>query len=213
MKFVERLGTGLSGLVAAGAVVIALTASAVAQDATPFKIGLIDDLSGPNSVASGPGTVEAAKMAIEDFGGTVLGRKIELLVATDENKPDIAVAIAKKWFEEDGVSMITGLPISNSALAVQGLAAPADRIVIVAVAGSSTISGEQCSTHAVHWQTDTYAAGAALVDGVVKRGGKKWFFITVDYNFGRDLQADASKFIEAKGGARLLVVFCIQVAI
>lgn len=166
----------------------------------PLKIGVIDDLSGPNSVASGPGTVEAAKMAIEDFGGTVLGRPVDLVVATDENKPDLAVAIAKKWFEEDGVQMITGLPISNSALAVQGLAAPHDRIVIVAAAGSSAMTGAQCSTHAAHWQTDTYAAGAALVDGIAQRGGKKWFFITVDYNFGKDIQADATKFIEEKGG-------------
>lgn len=180
------------------AVAVSLPFAAHAQD--PFRIGVIDDLSGPNSVASGPGTVEGARMAIEDFGGTVLGQPIELLVATDENKPDLAVAIAKKWFEEDDVKMITGLPISNSALAVQGQAAPHDRIVIVAAAGSSAMTGEQCSTHAAHWQTDTYAAGAALVDGIIQRGGKKWFFITVDYNFGKDIQADATKFIEAAGG-------------
>lgn len=174
--------------------------AAFAQAPKPLKIGVIDDLSGPNSVASGPGTIEAAKMAIEDFGGKVLGRPVELLVATDENKPDLAVAIAKKWFENDGVAMITGLPISNSALAVQNLATPADRVVIVAVAGATDLTGAQCSTHAIHWQTDTYAASAALVDGIMQKGGKKWFFITVDYIFGRDIQAQATKQIVAKGG-------------
>ena len=182
----------------AAALAFAAALPAAAQET--FKIGLIDDLSGPNSVASGPGTIEAAKMAVEDYGGKVLGKDIEVLVATDENKPDIAVAIAKKWFEEDGVKMITGLPISNSGLAVQNLAAPADRIVLVAAAGASVLTGAQCSTHAVHWQTDTYAAGSALVDGIVSAGGKKWFFITVDYNFGKDIQADATRFIEARGG-------------
>ena len=178
----------------------ALAFATIAHAQEPLKIGVIDDLSGPNSVASGPGTVEAAKMAVDDFGGSVLGRPIEMLVATDENKPDLAVAIAKKWFEEDGVAMITGLPISNSALAVQGLAEPADRIVLVAAAGTSTLTGAQCSPRAAHWQTDTYAASSALVDGIIQEGGEKWFFITVDYNFGKDTQADATAFIEARGG-------------
>ncbi len=98
-------------------------------------------------------------------------------------------------------AMITGLPISNSALAVQNLATPADRLVIVAVAGATDLTGAQCSTHAVHWQTDTYAASAALVDGMMQKGGnKKWFFITVDYIFGKDIQAQATKQIVAKGG-------------
>jgi branched-chain amino acid transport system substrate-binding protein len=187
--------------VAAGVLTAGSIFAASAQAPKPLRIGVIDDLSGPNSVASGPGTIEATKMAVEDFGGKVLGRPVEVLVATDENKPDLAVAIAKKWFENDGVAMITGLPISNSALAVQNLAAPADRIVIVAVAGATDLTGAQCSTHAVHWQTDTYAASAALVDGIMQKGGgKKWFFITVDYIFGKDIQAQATKQIVAKGG-------------
>lgn len=186
--------------VAAGLLTAGSIFAASAQAPKPLRIGVIDDLSGPNSVASGPGTVEGVKMAVEDFGGKVLNRPIEVMVATDENKPDLAVAIAKKWFENDGVAMITGLPISNSALAVQNLAAPADRLVIVAVAGTSDLTGKQCSTHAVHWQTDTYAAAAALVDGIMQKGGKKWFFITVDYIFGKDIQEQATKHIKAKGG-------------
>lgn len=191
---------GIAGLAFAAVAAMGLTATAVAQDSQPLKIGIIDDLSGPNSGNSGPGTVEAAKMAIEDFGGEVIGRKIELLVSTDENKPDIAVAIAKKYFEEDGVSLITGLASSNSALAVQNVTMEANKISITSAAASAALTGEGCTPNSIHWMFDTYAAAKSLVDGMIQQGGKKWFFITVDVNFGRDMQAQATKFIEDQGG-------------
>ena len=184
-----------------GAALFALgIGAAFAQGDKPLKIGIIDDLTGPNSGNSGPGTVEAAKMAIEVFGGKVLGRPIELLVATDENKPDIAVAIARKWFEQDGVSLITGLASSNSALAVQNIAREFNQINIVSAAASADITGPGCSPNGLHWMFDTYASSAALVDGLIQQGGKSWYFITVDVNFGRNMQAEASDFIKKHGG-------------
>jgi branched-chain amino acid transport system substrate-binding protein len=188
-------GAALS-LIAVGA-----AGGAMAQDGKePLRIGIIDDLSGPNSGNSGPGTVEAAKMAIEDFGGRVLGRQIELKVATDENKPDLAVAIAHKFFDEDGVAMITGLASSNSALAVQNVAKETNKISITSAAASAELTGKGCTPNSIHWMFDTYAAAKALVDGIIEQGGKRWFFITVDVNFGRDMQANATDFINAKGG-------------
>jgi branched-chain amino acid transport system substrate-binding protein len=197
MKALQKTRRGLC----LGAALLALGAGvASAQSVKPLKIGIIDDLTGPNSGNSGPGTVEAAKMAIEDFGGKVLGRPVELLVATDENKPDLAVAIARKWFEQDGVSLITGLASSNSALAVQNIAREFNKINIVSAAASADITGPGCSPNGLHWMFDTYASSAALVDGLIQQGGKSWYFITVDVNFGRNMQAEASDFIKKLGG-------------
>lgn len=182
------------------AVALGVGGSALAQDAAPLKIGIIDDLSGPNSGNSGPGTVEAARMAIEDFGGKVLDRPIELLVATDENKPDIAVAIAQKWYDQDGVRLITGLASSNSALAVQNIAKATDRISIASAPASAELTGKGCTENSIHWMFDTYSSAMALSDGLIRQGGKKWFFITVDVNFGRDQQAQATEIIQSKGG-------------
>jgi branched-chain amino acid transport system substrate-binding protein len=179
---------------------------ALAQDPKPFKIGMIDDLSGPNAGTSGPGAVEAAKLAIKDYGGKVLGRPIELLVATDENKPDIAVAIARKWYAEDGVKMIAGLAASNSALAVQNIAKETNNISITTGGASAELTGKGCTPNSIHWMFDTVSSAMALVDGVISQGGKKWFFITVDVNFGRDMQAEGTRVIiarAAKSSARL----------
>lgn len=182
---------------------LAFGTPSMAQNSGPLRIGMIDDLSGPNSGTSGPGAIEAAKMAIEDFGGEVLGRKIELLVATDENKPDIAVALARKFYDEDGVRMIAGLAASNSALAVQQVAHQAKRISITTGGASAELTGKGCTPNSIHWMFDTYAAANSLVEGVVQQGGKKWFFITVDVNFGLDMEAVATKFIGEKGGEKV----------
>jgi branched-chain amino acid transport system substrate-binding protein len=200
MRLVETTRRRVLAGIAASTLVAGLAGSAAAQDAKPLRIGIIDDLSGPNSGNSGPGTVEAAEMAIEDFGAKVLGRPIELLVATDENKPDIAVALARKFYDEDGVQMITGLAASNSALAVQNVAREANKISITSAAASAELTGKGCTPNSIHWMFDTYASALSLVDGIIQQGGKKWFFITVDVNFGRDMQATGTEFIEKQGG-------------
>ncbi|MEJ0015771.1 MAG: ABC transporter substrate-binding protein [Acetobacteraceae bacterium] len=174
--------------------------AARAADEEPLRIGVLEDLSGPNSENSGVGTVEAVKMAVEDFGGKVLGRPIQVLVATDQNKPDVAVSIARQWFGPQHVAMITGLPNSASSLAVNQIARETDKIDIVAAAASSDITGKGCSPNSIHWFMDTYASGSNLVSALISLGWDTWFFVTVDYNFGLALQADATRFIEARGG-------------
>jgi branched-chain amino acid transport system substrate-binding protein len=165
----------------------------------PLKIGVLDDMTGPNSENSGVGTLEAIKMAVEDYGGKVLGRPIELVVATDQNKPDIAVSIAREWYTRDGVSLIAGLPNSASSLAVNQIARELGKVNIVDSAASADITGKGCSPNSVHWFHDTYADAKSLVDAMTAQGANSWFFITVDYNFGLTLEADATKFIEQHG--------------
>jgi branched-chain amino acid transport system substrate-binding protein len=179
---------------------IAWHAAAWADSAPPpLKIGVLDDMTGPNSENSGVGTLEAIKMAVEDYGGKVLGRPIQLLVATDQNKPDIAVSIAREWYTRDGVSLITGLPNSASSLAVNQIARELGKVNIVTSAASADITGKGCSPNSVHWFHDTYADAKSLVDAMTTQGANSWFFITVDYNFGLTLEADATRFIEQHG--------------
>lgn len=171
-----------------------------AQAQQPFKIGVIEDLTGPYSGIAGPGTVAAIKMAVAEFGGKVLGRDIEVLVATDQNKPDIGSGIARRWFEQEGVMMIAGLQSSNTALAVQNIAREFNRINIVTSAATAELTGRGCSPTGFHWHIDTNASANSLVDALVKEGGNRWYFITVDYNYGHVLQADATTVIQQAGG-------------
>lgn len=180
--------------------------SAFAQSASdPIKIGFIDDMSGPYSGLSGPGAFEAAKMAIEDFGGKVLDREIQLISVDDQNKTDLAVAGARRLFTEEKVGMITGLSSSASALAIQGIARELNKINIVSSAGSSTLTGESCSPNGFHWTFDSYAVTTNLANSLVSKGDDTWFFIAVDYILGQVLIADSSDAIE-KGGGKIVGV-------
>lgn len=189
------LGAFVSGMLVAAAPF----GPALAQD-KPVKIGFVDDMSGPYSGLSGPGAYEAAKMAVEDFGGKVLGRTIELVTVDDQNKTDLAVAGARRLFSEEGVGMITGLSSSASALAVQGIAQEMNKISIVASGASSTLTGKSCSPNGFHWTFDTYAVTTSLVDSLMRQGGDSWFFISVDYVLGQVLEADSTAAIEKRGG-------------
>ena len=189
------LGAFVSGMLFAAAPF----GPALAQD-KPVKIGFVDDMSGPYSGLSGPGAYEAAKMAVEDFGGKVLGRTIELVTVDDQNKTDLAVASARRLFSEEGVGMITGLSSSASALAVQGIAQEMNKISIVASGASSTLTGKSCSPNGFHWTFDTYSVTNSLVDSLMRQGGDSWFFISVDYVLGQVLEADSTAAIEKRGG-------------
>jgi len=182
------------------AVVLGALLPLVAAAAEPLKIGVIDDMGGPYSSVSGPGSVFAARMAIQDFGGEVLGRKIELLTADDQNKPDIGLGTARRWYDQDGVSMITGLANSSIALGVQKLAMDRKKINIVVSAASGELTAKSCSPTGFHWMYNTVAFARGTVEGLSTQPGQKWFFITPDYAFGQTMQADATRFIEAKGG-------------
>jgi branched-chain amino acid transport system substrate-binding protein len=186
-------------LASAAVVACALVASAPAS-AQGVKIGILNDQSGVYADFGGKGSIEAAKMAIEDFGGSVLGQKIELVSADHQNKPDLAGNIARRWYDTEGVDMITDLTTSSVALAVQGIAAEKKKIDIVVGAASSAITGSACTPYGFHWAYDTHALAVSTGGALVKTGGDTWYFITVDYAFGHALEKDTSDVIKAEGG-------------
>ena len=171
-----------------------------AASAQGVKIGILNDQSGVYADFGGKGSIEAAKMAIEDFGGSVLGQKIELVSADHQNKPDLASSIARRWYDVEGVDMITDLTTSSVALAVQGIAAEKKKIDIVVGAATSDLTGKACTAYGFHWAYDTHALAVSTGGALVKTGGDTWYFITVDYAFGHALEKDTSAVIEADGG-------------
>ena len=176
-----------------------LLAGATAS-AQGVKIGILNDQSGTYADYGGKGSIEAAKMAIEDFGGSVLGQKIDMVTADHQNKPDLAGNIARRWYDAEGVDMITDLTTSSVALAVQGIAAEKKKIDIVVGAATSAISGSACTPYGFHWAFDTHALAVSTGGALVKTGGDTWYFVTVDYAFGHALEKDTSAVIEADGG-------------
>jgi branched-chain amino acid transport system substrate-binding protein len=178
---------------------VAWADAARCEDDGPVKIGVLADMSGVYADIGGQGSVQAVKMAIEDFGGSLLGKPIEVISADGQNKPDIAGNIARNWYDS-GVDVITDLPSSGMALAVMQLAKDKKKIALVTSAGSSDITGKSCSPYAAHWTWDTYAMSAGTGATIVKRGGKDWFFITADYVFGQTLERDTAAVVTANGG-------------
>ncbi len=176
----------------------AVQAQAPAQ-APAVKVGVLADMAGLYGDIGGAGSVEATRMAVEDFGGTVLGRKVEVVSADPHNKPDNAITIMRRWFDE-GVEMVTDVPTSGVALASTTIANEKKKLVLVTGAGSSEITGKLCSPYVAHWMWDTYAMAHGTGASVVKAGGKSWFFITADYVFGKTLEADTSAVVRAAGG-------------
>src|SRR3974390_1311353 len=164
------------------------------------KLGVITDMSGPYSDNNGPGSVYAARMAVEDFGGKVLGVPVELIFADHQNKPDIALNIARHWIDEEKVDAFVDLAASSVGLALGHLAADRNRIILNSGSSSTRITNEECNTVTAHWTYDTYALSNGTAAALTKRGGKTWFFITADYVFGHSLEQDATKFIIANGG-------------
>jgi branched-chain amino acid transport system substrate-binding protein len=177
------------------------TAPAHAQSAgSAVKIGVINDQSSIYADLSGMGGVEAARMAVEDFGGSVLGKPVELVFADHQNKPDIASNIVSKWFEVDNVDAVVDLPNSSAMLAVQEIARKAQKILIVSTGATSDFTGKACSPYGIHWTYDTYALAYGTGKVLVEQGGDTWFFITVDYAFGHALERDTAAFVKAGGG-------------
>jgi branched-chain amino acid transport system substrate-binding protein len=164
------------------------------------KIGVLTDMSGQFSHESGEGAVTAVRMAIEDFGGKVLGKPIELVVADHQNKPDIALGIARKWYEVEKVDMIANLINSSIALGVDQLAKEKDRIAIVNGSGASRLTGDACTPNSIHYAYDTYALAKGTGTALMKSGGTSWYFLTADYAFGHALEADTSAVVKALGG-------------
>ncbi len=179
----------------------AIGAMLLAQPAAAqVKIGVLNDQSGVYADYGGKYSVEAARMAIEDFGGEVLGHKIELVTADHQNKPDLAVAIARRWYDTEGVDMITELTTSSVALAVQELSKDKKKIDIVVGAATSRISGDACTPYSFHWAFDTRALAVGTGGALVRAGGDTWFFLTADYAFGYALEKDTSDIVNQNGG-------------
>lgn len=190
-----------------GSLVIASAALMMAADARAqgvsddvAKIGVLTDMSGQFSHESGPGSVTAIKMAVEDFGGKVLGKPIEVVVADHQNKTDTASALARKWFDVEKVDMIANLINSSIALTVSGLAKDKNRIAIINGSGSSRLTGDACTPNSVHYAYDTYALARGTGAALAKEGKKSWYFLTADYAFGHALEADTSAVVKAMGG-------------
>ena len=179
----------------------ALAAPAWAQG-TPgeIKIGVLNDRSGYQTDLAGEGSAVAARLAAEDFGGTVAGRKIVILAADMQNKPDVAASIARQWLDTDGVDVIADNQLSSAALAVQDIAKARGKITINVSSATTDLTGARCSPTGFKWSYDTYSAATGTGKAVVQQGGKSWFFFTADYTFGKMLQAQTSKVVEAAGG-------------
>ena len=184
-------------LAAVAACSLMLAAPAMAQG---VKIGILNDQSGVYADYGGKYSLEAARMAVEDFGGEVLGQKIEVVTADHQNKPDLATAIARRWYEVENVDMITELTTSSVALAVQELSKEKKKIDIVVGAATSRISGDACTPYSFHWAYDTRALAVGTGGALTEAGGDTWFFLTADYAFGYALEKDTSDIVASKGG-------------
>ena len=182
------------------AVIIALVATpAYAESNGLLRIGVLNDMSSVYADFQGPGSVIAAQMAIEDFAKQSK-RKVEVVSADHQNKPDVGAGIARRWLDVEGVDMIVDLPNSAVALAVGEIVREKNKVAIGSGAGTALLTGARCSPNFVHWTYDTWANGHALARGVLEAGGKTWFFVTADYAFGQDLEKQASDEVRESGG-------------
>ena len=164
------------------------------------KIGVLNDQSGTYSDLSGMGSVEAVRMAVEDFGGKVLGKPVEVVFADHQNKPDIGANIANKWIDVEKVDMIIDLPTTSVCLAVQEICKNKNRIDIISTGASVILTNENCSPTGFHWAYDNYALAKGTGTAMVKDGGDTWFFLTADYAFGHDLEKSTSEAVIKAGG-------------
>jgi branched-chain amino acid transport system substrate-binding protein len=164
------------------------------------KLGVLNDMSSLYADASGKGGLLAAQMAVEDFGGKVLGAPIEVVSADHQNKPDIGAAIVRRWIDTEHVDTIVDVPTSSVALAVQEVTREKKRIFLMSGPASSDLTGKACSPYGFHWTYDTYALAHGTGGALVKQGGDSWFFITADYAFGYALERDTGNAVKAAGG-------------
>ncbi|WP_439572102.1 ABC transporter substrate-binding protein [Phreatobacter sp.] len=199
----SRLNRRTFGQVTAGALVAAPFAAraqspAISDDV--IRIGLIEDMSGIYADITGFGCVTAAQMAIDEVGGTVLGKPVELVHADHQNKPDIAASIARQWFDERRVDAILDVASSSPALAVIEIAKEKGKIITLSSPGSTRITNENCGPFVTHWAYDTYAIAQSTAQALVRQGFDSWFFVTADYAFGHGLQEQTSRVVTEHNG-------------
>lgn len=184
-------------LAVAGGVILS---PAFAADPKPVKVGVLNDMSSVYADFQGPGSLLAAQMAAEDYMKSSK-RKVEIVFADHQNKPDVGANVARQWYDVDKVDVIVDIPHSAVALAVNEIARDKNKAVIGSGAGSALLTGERCSPNFVHWTYDTWSYGHSAARAAFAQGGKKWFFLTADYAFGHDLEKQASDEVKALGGS------------
>src|SRR6476659_3366767 len=177
-----------------------LQSPASAQAPTTIRIGILNDQSGPYADFGGKTSVTAAQMAIEDFGGKVLGKPVEIVIGDHQNKPDIAANIARRWFDLENVSAIAELTNSAVALAVQKIANDHGKITLAVGPAPTRLTNEDCSPTGFHWAFDTYSQAVGTARAIVGQGGKSWFLLVADYAFGHQMAADLSRVVKTSGG-------------
>lgn len=192
--------TSILALALSGAIALWSGNAAAQPRPAPVKIGVLTDLTSIYAAIGGKGLVDATRMAIEDFGGSVLGAPIEMVFADTQNKADVAASKAREWFDTQGVDMVTDLPSSGLALAVSKLGEEKKKIVIVTSAATSELTGKSCTPYTVHWTYDTYALARSTGAAAVKAGGDSWFFLSADYAFGQAMEKDTTDVINEMGG-------------
>jgi branched-chain amino acid transport system substrate-binding protein len=163
-------------------------------------IGVLTDMSGLYADLAGQGSVEAAKMAVEEAGGSVAGMAIEVVAGDHQNKADVGSTTAREWFDAKGVDVIVDVPTSSVALAVSEIARTNNKVFLASGPGSSDLTGSKCSPNTIHWTYDTWALANATGREIVKNGGDSWFFLAADYAFGKSLEAEVTKVVESSGG-------------
>ena len=182
------------------AVMIAGLAAAAAADPPAVKIGVLTDMSGAYGDAAGRGSVAAAELAVEEAGGSLLGKPVVIVAADHQNTPEIGANIAREWYDRDGVDMITDLTNSSVAIAVQAIARERHKIDLVTSTATTVLTNEECSPWGAHWTFDSYALSVGTAAALVGEGARRWYFITADYTFGANLEATATREIMASGG-------------
>ncbi|SDK79060.1 amino acid/amide ABC transporter substrate-binding protein, HAAT family [Modicisalibacter muralis] len=189
---------GLTMILASGASTAQDESQGLSSDYV--KVGVLSDMSGVYKALEGPGAVVAAQMAIDDFGGSVLGKPIKLVSSDHQNKPAVASSTARQWIDRENVDMITGLDNSAVGLAVQGLASDKGVITMNTGSGTTELTESQCTEYGIHYVYDTYSLPVGTATAIVKNGGETWFFITADYAFGHSLEDNTSMVVENLGG-------------
>jgi len=191
---------GTRSLIALGALfLLAGTAQAQISDGA-IKIGVLNDQSGTYADLAGPGSVVAARMAVEDFGAAKKGMKVEILAADHQNKADVGSQIARQWYDVDKVDVIMDVPTSSVVLAINQIAREKNKALIVSTGATSDLTGKACSPNAIHWTYDTWALANGTGSAIVKTGGDTWFFLTADYAFGHALERDTEAVVVKNGG-------------
>ncbi len=165
------------------------------------RIGILNDMSGPYVDLAGPGSVLAAQMAAEEFGGKVLGVPVEIVSSDHQNKPDVGSTIVRKWFDDEKVDAIADVPTSSVAMAVQELSRASKKIFLISGAATAALSGKSCSPYSIQTADDTTALSVGTARAVTKSGSDSWYFLTADYVFGHTMEADSTKVIKAAGGS------------